>query len=232
VLDITPNDPDAMAGKAAIYHAQGDLREAAKWVSGINDQTPSDTGFGIKVFQFELERNYGEAIRLLQARLDQSRPRYEKATIQMGLAFVRRFGGDTIGAKADAERARNAFEQLYKQQPDNVHLDVAVSLSQAYAVMGAKESALTVAEHAFTLPLAKDPLVVAALQENLAAIQTIIGENKQAISTLTQLLQTSYKSWNDYSITPITPALLRLDPLWDPLRSDPAFQKLCEEKQK
>jgi len=32
--------------------------------------------------------------------------------------------------------------------------------------------------------------------------------------------------------TPITPALLRLDPYWDPLRSDPAFQKLCEEKQK
>jgi hypothetical protein len=29
---------------------------------------------------------------------------------------------------------------------------------------------------------------------------------------------------------PITPALLRLDPLWDPLRADPAFQKLCEEK--
>ena len=30
---------------------------------------------------------------------------------------------------------------------------------------------------------------------------------------------------------PITPALLRLDPIWDPLRGDLAFQKLCEEKQ-
>ena len=67
-------------------------------------------------------------------------------------------------------------------------------------------------------------------EENLALIQTMFGENSRAISTLTQLLQTPYHSWL-YSQTPITPALLRLDPLWDPLRADPAFQKLCEEKQ-
>jgi hypothetical protein len=58
----------------------------------------------------------------------------------------------------------------------------------------------------------------------------MFGANSQAISTLTRLLKTPYSSWF-YSRTPVTPALLRLDPLWDPLRSDPAFQKLCEEKQ-
>jgi hypothetical protein len=58
----------------------------------------------------------------------------------------------------------------------------------------------------------------------------MFGENSEAISTLTRLLQTPYSSWF-YSQTPVTPALLRLDPFWDPLRSDPAFQKLCEEKQ-
>ena len=68
------------------------------------------------------------------------------------------------------------------------------------------------------------------LEENLALIQTMFGENSRAISTLTQLLQTPYSSWL-YWPTPVTPALLRLDPIWDPLRADPAFQKLCEEKQ-
>ena len=57
----------------------------------------------------------------------------------------------------------------------------------------------------------------------------MVGENSRAISTLTQLLQTPYYGWL-YGPAPITPALLRLDPIWDPLRADPAFQKLCEEK--
>jgi hypothetical protein len=29
----------------------------------------------------------------------------------------------------------------------------------------------------------------------------------------------------------LTLPTLKLDPIWDPLRADPAFQKLCEEKQ-
>jgi hypothetical protein len=67
------------------------------------------------------------------------------------------------------------------------------------------------------------------VEENLAVIQTIFGENRSAISTLTRLLQTPYNTFL-YG-TPVTPALLRLDPIWEPLRSDPAFQKLCEERQ-
>src|SRR5439155_24627117 len=60
-------------------------------------------------------------------------------------------------------------------------------------------------------------------------IQTMFGEKSRVISTLTQLLQTPYNG-ELYNPIPVTPALLRLDPVWDPLRSDPAFQKLCQEK--
>lgn len=74
----------------------------------------------------------------------------------------------------------------------------------------------------------KDPVSGPSGDENLAIIQTIFGENSRAIAALTQLLQTPYYSL--HGPAPITPALLRLDPIWDPLRADPAFQKLCEEK--
>ena len=58
----------------------------------------------------------------------------------------------------------------------------------------------------------------------------MVGENSRAISILTELLQQPYWSYF-YGPPAITPAHLRLDPIWDPLRGDPAFQKLCEEKQ-
>ena len=93
--------------------------------------------------------------------------------------------------------------------------------------------ALKEAERAVTLfPRAKDAVSGPTFEENLAFIQTIFGENSPAISTLTQLLQTPYNSWLYGSPGAITPALLRLDPIWDPLRGDPAFQKLCEQNQK
>ncbi len=68
-LDITPNDPDVMASKANIYQAQGNLEQAARCLSQITAQTPGV--LESKITQFMFERNYGEAIRLLQARLAQ-----------------------------------------------------------------------------------------------------------------------------------------------------------------
>ena len=233
VLDITPNDPDMMAEKAGIYQAQGNLQEAAKFLPEINWQT-SWYAFQTKISQLRLERNYAEAVRLLQARLAQFRyaSPADKASDQLTLAFTQRIAGDTAGAKVAAEQARNTFERLYKVQAGDPYAAYSAGLlSQAYAVMGEKDSALKEAERAIILyPRAKDAVMGPRFEENLALIQTMFGEHSRAISTLTELLQTPYDSW----IYPwvVTPALLRLDPRWDPLRADPAFQKLCEQKPK
>jgi TolB-like protein/predicted Zn-dependent protease/predicted Ser/Thr protein kinase len=233
VLDITPNDPDAMAAKAGIYQAEGNLQEAARFLSEINWQTPSEDTLAIKVGQLRLERNYGEAVRLLQLRQAEFHFASErvKGREQVVLAFTQRLAGDAAGAKATAEQARNTLERLSRNQPDNAF--VAAPLSQAYAATGKKDSALKEAEHAIMLlPPAKDPVTGPALEQNLAFIQMIFGENSRAIAALTELLQTPYN--NTFFAPPmvVTRALLRLDPLWDPLRTDPVFQKLCEEKQK
>jgi TolB-like protein/Flp pilus assembly protein TadD len=230
VLDITPNDTDVMAAKATIYQAQGNLQEAARFLSEINQQTPSGEAFNTKLTELRLQRNYGEAIRLLQTRQDQfhfASP-HDKGFEQVWLAFMQRLAGDTAGAKVTAEQARDTLKQLDSNQPQ---LWTIPSLSQAYALAGEKDSAVKLAEQAIALlPSAKDPAEGPTLEENLAFIQMIVGENGRAISILSQLLQKPYSGWF-YGAGPITRAHLRLDPFWDPLRSDPAFQKLCEETQ-
>jgi eukaryotic-like serine/threonine-protein kinase len=229
-LDIVPNELSVMALKASIYQAEGNLREAAKSLAQVNTQTNSDVAVRIKLTQLRFEQS-PEAIQWVQGR--QARLPFtagiERGSKQVGVALAHHVAGDTALARADAEEARNTFESLKKDQPDNAF--VAAALAVAYAVLDEKESALNEAQRAITLsPSNKDKLSGPAFEENLALVEMIIGEKDRAIAILTRLLQTPYGGWL-YSPTPITPALLRLDPMWDALRGDPAFQRLCQEKQ-
>jgi TolB-like protein/Flp pilus assembly protein TadD len=227
-LDIIANDPDLMSLKASIYQAQGDLDQAAKLLSEITVETPFDNAFFVKMTQLRLERNYTEAIRSLQARLThfQFTSELMKGATEVYLAFAQRLAGDTVGAKATAEQARNTLEPLCKKQRDNSNF--AEWLALAYAALGDKDSAIREAERAIMLlPSTKDAVDGPGAEENLALVQAIFGENSQAVSNLRRLLQTPFQS-QFYGPMPLTADFLRLDPLWDSLRDDPDFQQLCK----
>jgi serine/threonine-protein kinase len=226
-LDIVPNDPELVASQAGIYQAQGNLKEAAKLLPEINEQTTSEEAFYVKIAQMRLERHLGEAVRLMQARLVQFHffSEVEKADYQSMLPFLQRLAGDSAGASVAAKQARDELEAV-KTEPELSLLD---DLALTYAVMGEEDSALKAVERSVMRQPAKDRVNGPNHEECLALIQMIVGENGRAISILTQLLQTPYPG-SLYG-GPVTSALLRLDPIWDPLRGDPAFQKLCEEKQ-
>jgi TolB-like protein/Tfp pilus assembly protein PilF len=230
-LDILPSEFYLMALKASIYQAEGNLQEAAKLLVDVKPETKSTAAVRIKLAQLRLERKQVEATQFVQPR--QSRLQFDspidKGIKQSGLALIHRVSGDTAQAKVFAEQARNTLEPLSKEQPDNAF--VAAALGVVYAILDEKDSALREAKHAIRLvPSGKDRLSGPGFEENFALVAMIIGDNGRAISILTRLLQTPYGGWL-YSPAPITPALLRLDPLWDPLRVDPTFQKLCMEKQ-
>ena len=74
-------------------------------------------------------------------------------------------------------------------------------------------------------PTSKDPFEGPGEEESMADIYALLGDADHAIPILKRLLQIPCGA-------AITPAFLRLDPIWDQIRNDPRFQKLCEEKSK
>ena len=231
-LDILPNEPSIMAFKASIYQAEGNLQEAAKALMQVNAETTSNAAVRIKFTQLRLERNFTESNQLVQAR--QAKLQFtagiDRGVKEVGIALFQRLTGDTARAKATAQQARNTLEPLSKDQPENAF--IAAALAVADATLEEKNSAIDEAQRAVALlPSSKDRVSGPGFEENLALVEMMIGENSRAISILTQLLQTPYGG-GIYSPCPITPALLRLDPIWDPLRADPAFQKLCEQEKR
>ena len=226
-LEIRPDDLDLLASKAGIYQAQGNLTQAARCLEGVNALTPSYEAVPQKVDQLIFERNYRGALQLLETRFAQFQfgSELEVGVFQEFLASSRLLAGDTAGAKASAEQARNILEVLCKNQPDNDF--PAIHLARTYAILGDKESTYKEAERVSAL-VQNDAIRRPGAEENLALIDASFGNNARAISIIAHLLQIPYQS--SLYATPLTPALLRLDPTWDALRSDPTFQKLCQNE--
>jgi TolB-like protein/Tfp pilus assembly protein PilF len=224
VLDIVPNDPDTLALEAKIYHAEGNLEQAGKLLEGVNAQTPSINAFVTKKDQFILERHFDEAIRLIQNRLTEYRdlPDIERLFDLFFLLLAQQYSGDVVGARATAQQVLSPLETLCQNDPDNTTFAQVLSVTRA--VLGQKDAAIKGAERAIALlPSGKDAVTGPKGEEILASIEAFVGDKNRAIPRLQRLLEIPY-------VDCLTPALLRLQPLWDPLRGDPEFQKLCEEK--
>jgi serine/threonine-protein kinase len=80
-------------------------------------------------------------------------------------------------------------------------------------------------------PTQRDAITGPAPNEVLARVAARVGEPDRSIAALQKLLSIPYSGPLATQSIPLTPALLRLNPMFDPLRRDPRFQKLCEEKQ-
>jgi TolB-like protein len=225
LLDIVPNDPDTLASEAKIYQAEGNLEQAGKLLVGVNAQTPSFIAFLTKMNQLFLERQFDEAIQLIHNRLTESRDLsdIERLLNRFFLVPAQQYAGDIVGARGTAQQMLAPLETLSQKDPDNPNFAQALSL--IHAALGQKDAAIKEAERAITLlPSGKDAVDGPRGEENLAFVEVLVGDKNRAVPRLQHLLQIPYNNC-------LTPALLRLHPQWDPLRGDPAFQKLCEEKQ-
>lgn len=124
--------------------------------------------------------------------------------------------GDHRRAAAYADSARQAFEEHLQATPDDAQLHAFVGLADAY--LGRKAEAIREGQRgAALLPIGRDASNGPYFQHQLARIYLLVGEPEKALDQLEPLLKIPYY---------LSPAWLRIDPSFDPVRKNPRFMKL------
>jgi len=233
VLDITPDDVDTLAEKAAIAQAEGDLPRASALLAPLHPNADDSDALETQVYQAILERRSAPIIPRLKEILAKPDPAlgYTNGEVRFWLGWAQEVAGDHAAAKETWRQTRTELEPLLKDQPKNYILIGDLALTNMG--LGDKAAALALSERAMAvIPIEKDALSGPAPIEILARVAARMGDPDRAIVALQKLLSIPYAGPLAAQNVPLTPALLRLDPMFDPLRNDPRFQKLCEDKPK
>ncbi len=230
VLDITPDDVDTLAQKAGVAQALGDLPQAAALLAPLHPPADDTGALEIQVYQAILERRPEPIIPRLQEILARPDPSlgYNNGELRFWLGWAQEVAGDHDSAQESWRQARRELEPFLEEQPENYVLIGDLALTNMG--LGDKAAALSLAERAMTvLPLEKDVVDGPAPIEILARVAARLGEPDRAIAALQKLLSIPSEGALAARV-PLTPALLRLDPMFDPLRNDPRFQELILER--
>ena len=209
----------ALKGVVAILW-KGDGKAAEEQLALVPATDSGGLVISTRVWVMTLERKFPEALQALQKFpgeiLDTHSGRAPKAFFE---GIIYHFQGDKLKAAAAFERARVVAEQLVRESPEDAARHAL--LGEILAALGQKDAAISEGKRAAELlPESQDaydgPQISAALSE----IYAWTGENDEALRLLDHLLHVP---------SSITIPLLKLDPVWDPLRKDPRFQTLIDK---
>jgi TolB-like protein/Flp pilus assembly protein TadD len=224
-LEISPDSGVAHIGKAGVLQDQGRIDEARQELARVSPaELLDDLGLGVGVRQDMYERQFEAAASLTQRRVGALAAGEVPDSLVFSSVVRGGFCQDWLGHRDEARQTFTQVINWIKPAPDTVvaaDADARPStLALAYAGLGDKTAALEQARRALA-QYDTDAVDKPRVEAVLAQIQAKFGDVESAISALSHLLEVP---------AGITRADLRFNPMWDPLRQDPRFQKLISSK--
>ncbi len=234
-ISLAPQAPHGYVGKALVLVARNGDVDAARQVilemsrrTNLADAAQVDLGQGLMwTGEYRLfPETFNKAFDAFESgpteRYRQIQPAMI-ATAHLARAIVYEAMGERRTASARYDSARVSFERIIRSNPQSAYVSVYHSnLGRAYAGLDRREEAIREGEEAVRImPISRDAVVGHERVVDLAEIYMMCGEYEKAIDRIETVL--SVPSW-------ISVGVLRVDPIWDPIRSNPRFRRLLEGK--
>jgi tetratricopeptide (TPR) repeat protein len=215
-LAVAPDSKRLIAGKAAAYQAEGDLDASGELLAGLPISVKDAETFTVQIDQMLLQRRYDDALAALRDAMTGVDPSGDpwQTYCQLFTAWAQVWSGDKTAAHANFEHTLETINSMRKSDADDIHLAQAYAI--AYAGLGDEKLATTWAKRGIDLN-SGDAFLLPRAEGTLAQVEAAFGHVDAAVGMLPHLLEIPNGE---------TRASLRLHPMWDPLRKDPAFLKL------
>ena len=216
-LVLAPANLTLISDKATTFLQEGDLAGARAVLAAAPKEVEPTALVAKLAVGDDLHWVLDDAQRDVLLRLTPGAFDGHRATWGIVLAQAWALRGDQAKAREYAEEARKGFAAQSAEAPREPGPNVFLGLALAY--LGRKAEAVREGEQGVALaPIAKQPLPDPYAQHQLVRIHILVGNHEKALDLLEPLLKVPYH---------LTPAWLRIDPNFDPLRGNPRFDKLA-----
>jgi tetratricopeptide (TPR) repeat protein len=219
-LTLLPGDAGTRAMLATIYQARGELDRARDQLRGLTPAPDDWRSLRAMSRQAMLDRKPADAIDLLGHSLEHAEALgMRRGFVRRWLADAQRLAGDITAARASYAKSLEELEAEIAKQPTNPAL--MAELAVVRGRMGSREAGERLVPRC--LELADNPRresLIADCRLAVLQVELAAGDARQAVRQLEGALTMRG------AFPPLTPALMRLDPEYDALRSREDFRQL------
>jgi TolB-like protein/Flp pilus assembly protein TadD len=215
-LALSPQNLNSIEYRAMTFLGQGDLAGARASLKSSSSRVDPAALVAYLALYRDLPWVLDDEQRELLLRLPVSA--FDDDVPSWAICLTQAYGLklDSANVRLHAETARKGFEEQVRKNPNDDQRHAFLGLALAY--LGRKDDAIREGLRSLELmPLSKDAMTAAYSQHQLARIYTLLGEPEKALDQLEPLLRMPYF---------LSPAWLKIDPNFEPLRKNPRFQRL------